>query len=323
MLLKMMVLAVYANDELKMNDKLNVAIGLRLSLAINGHTYCGIEPRISVSYALSSSLFAKASYSRTVQFDHVLTNSALGMPTDIWMPICKQVKPQSANTVAGGIQYLIEPANVELFCELYYKRMRKTVDYKDNADLHMNEDVESEIKEGAGRSYGLETMAKYENRLLSAQLSYTISKAERRADEINSGNWYFATYDQLHNLSLNATLHADKRNDISLAFKYHTGGRATMPYDTYMYQGVTMALYSERNGYKKPDFHRLDVSWCHTLRATRRWKSQIIVSLYNCYGRKNAYSIFVKGDRYDMSNAKGHILYLYRWVPSVTYSFKF
>lgn len=320
---RMMVVAAYLNDEVKINDKLNIAAGIRLSAAINVHTYCGIEPRASASYALSRNLFAKASYSRTVQFDHVVTNSALGMPTDIWLPISKQVKPQRANTVAGGIQYLIEPANVELFCELYYKRMRKTIDYKDNADLHMNEDVEAEIKEGEGRAFGLETMAKYENRLLSAQVSYTLSKSERRADEINNGKWYFAAYDQRHNLSVNATIHANKRNDFSLAFKYHTGGRATMPYDTYFYQGVTMSVYSERNGYKKPDFHRLDVSWCHTLRATRRWKSQIIVSLYNCYGRKNAYSIFIKGDKWDMSDAKGHILYLYQWVPSVTYSFKF
>lgn len=319
----MFAMAAYANDEVKVGDKLNIAAGLRLSCAMNGSAYAGIEPRLSAAYALSANLFAKASYARTMQFDHVLTNSALGMPTDIWMPISKAVKPQRANTVAAGLQSIIDPAGIELSCELYYKRMRKTIDYKDNADLHMNEDVESEIKEGEGRAYGLETMAKYSNRLLSAQASYTLSNAERRADEINGGSWYYAAYDQRHNLSVNATLHAGKRDDISLAFKYHTGGRATMPYDTYMYDGVLMALYTERNGYKKPDFHRLDVSWCHTLKSTHRWKSQIIVALYNCYGRKNAYSVFIKGDRYDLSDAKGHILYLYRWVPSVTYSFKF
>lgn len=320
---RMLVLAAYANDELKVGEKLNVAAGIRLSSATNAHTYCGIEPRLSASYELTRTLFAKAAYSRTVQFDHVLTNSALGMPTDIWMPISKAVNPQSANTFSGGIQSVIEPAGIELFCELYYKRMRKTVDFKDDADLRMNENVEEEIKEGEGRAFGLETMAKYENRLLTAQASYTLSKSERRADEINDGQWYYAAYDQRHNLSVNTTFHAGKRDDFSLAFKYHTGGRATMPYDNYMYQGTTMALYSERNGYKKPDFHRLDFSWCHTLKATRRWKSQIIVSVYNCYGRKNAYSVFIKGDKYDMSDAKGYILYLYRWVPSVTYSFKF
>lgn len=320
---RMLLLAAYANDELKVSERLNIAAGIRLTSATNAHTYCGIEPRLSASYELARTLFAKAAYSRTVQFDHVLTNSALGMPTDIWMPISKAVRPQSANTFSGGIQSVVEPANMELFCELYYKRMRRTVDYKDDADLHMNEDVESEVKEGEGRAYGLETMVKHENRILSAQVSYTLSKSERRADEINGGRWYYASYDQRHNLSVNTTFHAGKRDDFSLAFKYHTGGRATMPYDTYMYQGTTMSLYTERNGYKKPDFHRLDFSWCHTLRSTHRWKSQIIVSLYNCYGRKNAYSVFIKGDRADLSDAKGYILYLYRWVPSVTYSFKF
>ncbi|MGN0010648.1 MAG: hypothetical protein ACI35N_04885, partial [Marinilabiliaceae bacterium] len=122
------------------------------------------------------------------------------------------------STKSLGLQSVIEPANLELYGEIYFKRMHQMVDYKDNADLHMNENVEDEVKEGEGRAAGLETMVKYENRWVTAQASYTLSKAERRADEINNGNWYYATYDQKHNLALNATFHA-WRNDFSVAFK--------------------------------------------------------------------------------------------------------
>lgn len=319
---RMVTEGIYANEEIKIGEKMDISAGLRLSAASEKRTYIGVEPRMAASYALARTLYLKASYARTVQYDHMLTNSAMGMPTDIWLPIGKEVKPQSANTFSLGLQSVIEPANLELYGEIYFKRMHQMVDYKDNADLHMNENVEDEVKEGEGRAAGLETMVKYENRWVTAQASYTLSKAERRADEINNGNWYYATYDQKHNLALNATFHAG-RNDFSVAFKYHTGGRATMPYETFMYDGVTLSVYTERNGYKKPDFHRLDFSWIHTLKATRRWKSQIIVALYNCYGRKNAYSVFVKGDKWDMSDAKGYMIYLYQWVPSITYSFKF
>lgn len=316
--------AVYMNDEFRIGERVNASAGFRMSMAKNGSTYYQFEPRLSVSYKLLSDAALKASYARTVQYDHMLTNSAVGMPTDIWMPISGLVKPQTSDAVSLGYHGALRKINMEIYGEVYYKAMHHTVDYRDNADLNMNEDVDLEVKEGKGRACGLETMIKYENRFMNVQASYTLSMSERQSDEINKGNWYYAAYDQRHNLSVNGTLKY-KQDEFSLGFKYHTGGRATLPYTTFNYDGVCLAIYTERNGYIMPDFHRLDASVCHHFKSSekKRWRSSLTFSVYNCYGRKNAFSVFVKGYSYDMSDVRGYMMYMYRWVPSLTYTFRF
>ncbi|MCQ2229407.1 MAG: TonB-dependent receptor [Bacteroidales bacterium] len=318
----MLLGSIYANNEMSFGTRFNASLGVRLSSAYNSKIYNTIEPRVSASYSLGSNTALKASYVRTAQFDHMLTNSALSMPTDTWMPISKIVSPQTANTFSAGLHSTVADDAVELFCEAYYKRMHNTIDYRDNANLYMNEDVDLEVRRGEGRAYGVETMAKYENVHFNFQLSYTFSVSERRSDEINKGQWYYAVYDQRHNLTANTTFHV-ARNDFSLVFKYHTGGRATVPYTTFSYAGAAMMQYTERNGYVMPDFHRLDFSWCHHFKTHGRYQSSLTFSMYNCYGRKNAYSVFVKGDEYSMSVPQGYMMYLYKWMPSLTYNFKF
>ncbi|MCQ2202988.1 MAG: TonB-dependent receptor plug domain-containing protein [Bacteroidales bacterium] len=312
--------ALYINGEIKFSDRFNASLGARLSSAYNAKRYTRVEPRAALSLSLGDNTAIKASYAHTAQFDHMLTNSVLSMPTDIWMPVSKIVAPETANTFSAGIHSALADGAVELFCEGYYKRMDNTIDYRDNANLSMNEDVDLEVKKGEGRAYGVETMAKYEKRAFKAQISYTISLSERRSDEINSGNWYYAAYDQRHNLSATTTIRG-KKNEVSFVFKYHTGGRATVPYTTFSYDGVALAQYTERNGYVLPVFHRLDFSWRHNFPDHGRYHSHILFSLYNCYGRKNAYSVFVKGNEYSMSVADGYMMYLYRWMPSISYCF--
>lgn len=313
--------AIYLNSEMKFSGNLSTSMGARVTVASNSKRYYRIEPRFAMSYLLSDHSALKVSYVRTAQFDHMLTNSALSMPTDIWMPISEIVSPQTANTFSAGVHSSFADGAWELFCEGYFKNMQKTIDYKDNANLLMNEEVDLEVKEGEGRAYGIETMAKYEKRSFKTQISYTVSLSERRADEINNGRWYYAVYDQRHNLAATTTLRG-KRNEFSFVFKFHTGGRATIPYTTFSYYGTTLAQYTERNGYVMPVFHRLDFSWRHNFETHGKYRSYLVFSLYNCYGRKNAYSVFVNGNEYSMSVADGYMLYLYRWMPSVTYCFK-
>lgn len=312
--------ALYINSEIRFSERFNTCMGVRWSAANNSKKYFTIEPRLAMSYSLNKHSVLKASYNRTAQFDHMLTNSALSMPTDIWMPISRIVAPQTANTFSAGIHSVLADGAWELFCEGYYKNMQKTIDYRDNANLLMNEDIDLEVKEGEGRAYGIETMAKFGKSAFKAQISYTISLSKRRADEINGSNWYYAVYDQRHNLSATASIHG-KKNEFSFVFKYHTGGRTTIPYTTFSYYGTTLSQYTERNGYVMPVFHRLDFSWRHNFETHSRYRSYLVFSLYNCYGRKNAYSVFVKGNEYSMSVADGYMMYLYRWMPSLTYCF--
>lgn len=322
---RMDVLAAYAEDEHKITDRFSATAGLRMTAAIAGRVHWGAEPRVSAAFRLNDAMAVKASYMHTVQFQHMLSNSALGLPTDMWMPASKRVEPQMSNTFAVGLHGA--KGRFEYSLETYGRRMHSIIDFKDHAQIEMNNDIEDEILKGTGRGCGLETMVRYDADRFSATVAYTLSKAERQIDGVNGGDWYYAVYDQRNNLSANLTSYVGQRRQwtLSAAFRYHTGGRTTLPYAVYVYNGVSLQQYTERNGYVMPEYHRLDISAAYDFEKKRdnRWHSQIVFSLYNCYGRKNAYSMFMKQMDYRMDLYQGYIMYLYQWVPSVTYNFKF
>ena len=190
--------------------------------------------------------------------------------------------------------------------------------------LYNNNHIETQVLSGKGRAWGLETMLRRDGKRGSVLLSYTLSKAERQIDGVNKGNWYYAVYDQRHNFAINGLLKLSEHLSFSSTWRYHTGGRATMPIAWYSYDEAYVAVYTERNGYKMPDFHRLDVSAIYDFKRNvgRKWKSQLVFSLYNAYGRKNAYTVFARSSIRDWA-LKGYMMYLYRWVPSITYNFTF
>ncbi|MBR6251954.1 MAG: TonB-dependent receptor [Bacteroidales bacterium] len=351
-------LSAYAGNEHKISDKFKISYGLRLSSSIQlgpatvrhytqmplyadsteygrgklVKSYWRAEPRLAASYSLNENATLKASYARTVQYQHLLNNSALGMPTDIWAPADNYIRPQEADAFAVGLHGFMPRTQIEASVEGYYKAMHHIIDFCDNAELINNNHIETEVLSGKGRAWGLEAMLRRDGKRGSVLLSYTLSKAERQIDGVNQGNWYYAVYDQRHNFAINSLLKLSERWSLSSTWCYHTGGRATMPIDTYYYKFANVAVYSERNGYKMPAFHRLDVSAIYDFKRNvgRKWKSQLVFSLYNVYGRKNAYSVFARShyayfdDKYkNERQLRGYMMYLYKWVPSITYNFTF
>ncbi|MDO4462868.1 MAG: TonB-dependent receptor plug domain-containing protein [Bacteroidia bacterium] len=327
------VLGAYLGDELSLDNGVNLNMGLHATIAStignNGKTYVCAEPRIAASYKLTDNISLKGSYAHTVQYQHLMNNSALGLPTDIWAPSDDRIKPQQADAVSLGIHSVVPEGSIfagtELSLEGYAKLMHSIIDFKDGTNFTMNEHLEDNLLAGRGRAAGLEAMIKKSGKRYSFQTSYTLSSAQRKINGVNKGNWYYAVYDQRHNVVVNGQFVINKKWTASANFQYHTGGRTTMPITLFYAYGTILKVFTERNGYRMPDYHRLDLSMTYNFRGNegRRFKHQLEFAIYNVYGRKNAYSMFVRGNRQDFTQFQGYKLFLYSTVPSVTWKFTF
>lgn len=282
----------------------------------------GLEPRLGLSFNIADWVTAKASYARTKQYQHLLTNSALSLPTDIWAPADSYAKPQTSNAIAIGLHTRFARTAIEASVEAYMKWTDDLVDFKDGADLKMNPHYETQLLSGRGYARGVEFMLRRDAARYAFSLAYTLSKAERRIDGVNGGRWYYERFDQRHNLALSATYRPSAIVDLSAVFRYHTGGRTTLPDGYFFFAQATFGTYTERNGYVMDDFHRLDVSADFHLREHQRWSHSLLFAVANVYGRKNPYSMYTKGDFWDRGKVNLYKLHLYRWLPSLTYVFR-
>jgi hypothetical protein len=341
--------AVYFNHEYAPNAKLRLNYGIRLtSFSLLGpgnfstydsasniiqttvatgssavKTYLNPEPRFSASWLLSPLSSIKASFTRNVQNLHLLSNSAAINPTDIWIPSSLQVKPEIADQVAIGYYKNDLGFQYEFFVEAYYKWMQNQVDYKNGAQLRANENVESQLLFGNGRAYGLEWFLKKKTGKLTGWVSYTLARTERSVAGINNGNWYPARQDQTHNIAIVGIYQTNSRWTISSNWVYNTGNAVTFPSGKYTLNGQTAYYYTERNGYRFPAYHRLDLAATLKNKPRKGREGSWTFSLYNVYGRENTYSIEFKDDPNNPGKTIAEQTALFKWVPSVTYNFKF
>jgi carboxypeptidase-like protein/TonB-dependent receptor-like protein len=286
-------------------------------------TYFNIEPRFSASYQLNTISSLKVSYTRNVQNLHLLSNSTSTSPTDIWIPSSLNVKPEIADQVSLGYYKNIKDNVYEFSAETYYKKLQNQIDYKNGAQLNVNANVESELLYGIGRAYGLELYLAKKRGKFTGWLSYTLSRTERKIDGINNNNWYVANQDQTHNVAVVGIYKFNKKWTFSANWVYNTGNAVTFPSGKYEVNGQTTFYYTERNGYRMPAYHRLDIGATLVGKKTAKWESDWTFSVYNVYGRENAYSIRFQNDPNNPTETQAVQTALFRWVPSVTYDFKF
>lgn len=343
--------AIYINNEWKATSKLNIQYGARLTAfnVLGGSdfftydengtllktttykkgeivkTYWNFEPRFSASYSLNNTTSFKIGYNRSVQNLHLLSNSTAALPTDLWIPSSNNVKPEIADQIALGYFKTFNNKEFEFSVETYYKSLLNQIDYRDGSELRANNNVESELLYGSGRAYGIEFLFRKNKGKLNGWIGYTLSKTERKFDKINSGNYYPAKQDRTHDLSIVAIYNASKRWTLSSTFVYNTGNAVTFPSGKYNLNGNTVFLYTERNGYRMPAYHRLD--FAATLepkeKANRKIESSWTFGLYNVYGRENAYSISFRESETDPNKTEAVRTSLFRFVPSITWNFKF
>ncbi|MEN9381693.1 MAG: hypothetical protein RI940_574 [Bacteroidota bacterium] len=340
--------AIYFNNNFKANSKLTLDYGLRVSgytimggdvynvytndvitnsilLQKNsfGKTYLNLEPRITSNYRINDLSSFKFAYARNVQHLHLLSNSTAASPSDQWIGDSYNINPELADQTSVGYSRNFKNNTYELGAEIYYKTMQNQLDYKDGTNINTITDVESALLYGIGRAYGFEFLAKKKIGLFSGWISYTLSKTERKIEGINDGNWYNAKQDRTHDVSVVTILEVNNKWSVSGVFVYNTGNAVTFPTGKYSLGGQTIYQYAKRNANRMPDYHRLDLSVTYENKRSNKMESSWNFSLYNVYGRENAYRISFEDDPLD--NTKTQIIQtaLFRWVPSITYNFKF
>ena len=203
--------------------------------------------------------------------------------------------------------------------------MKNQIDYRNGADITFDaaKDIESELLFGKGRAYGFELIAKKKSGDLTGWISYTLSKTERKIDGINNNNWYNASLDKTHDLSVVASYQLTPRWSLSGLFQYSTGNAVTFPTGKYELNDQTVFQYSERNADRMPAYHRLDLSATYESKKKKRFQSSWTFGLYNVYGRQNAYTFSFEDNPNNPGTTRVMQTSLFRWVPNITYNFKF
>lgn len=285
--------------------------------------YFGFEPRASVSFIINEKSSVKASFQRMYQYIHLLSSTTSENPTDIWVPSSANVKPGSSEQYSAGYFRNFFDNTLETSVEIYYKDMHDQIDYKDGANVLLNEYVEAELAFGEGRSYGLEVFIKKRFGNFTGWIGYTLSKTEKQFALINDGKWYPARQDRRNDVSIVGSYQINEKWTLSGNWIFYTGDAVTFPSGQYVIDGNTVPLYTERNGYRMPDYHRLDISATLMGDQSRKFKSSWNFSLYNLYARQNAYSVsFREKEDYPGVNEAVQIA-LFSIIPSITWNFKF
>jgi len=341
--------AAYASDQWNVTDRLNITFGVRLSsfsalgkgdfysFDENGNvadttsygankivkTYWNLEPRISAGFIITPSSSVKISYARNAQNLHLLSNSVSTSPTDLWVMSGPIIKPEIADQYAVGYYKNFRENKIEFSAEIYYKSMLNQVDYKNGANTQANELIEGELLFGKGRAYGVELFVKKKYGKLTGWVSYTLSKSERKIDEVNEGSWYPVKQDRTHDISIVAMYDLTPKWSLAATWVYNTGSAVTFPSGKYMVDGQVVFLYTERNGYRMPAYHRMDIGATWQTKKTEKFESSWNFSIYNVYARENAYTISFREDPNDSTKTQAVQTSLFRLIPSVSYNFRF
>ncbi|TCC99707.1 TonB-dependent receptor [Pedobacter hiemivivus] len=342
-------LATYISDEWTVNDRMNIVYGLRLSsFSLMGpgniksynaegniidtkaykagefvKSYFNLEPRVSASYQLTNSSSLKGAYTRNIQNVHLMSNSTSTSPTDVYIMNSNNVKPEIADQVALGYFRNFNDNSYEFSAEVYYKWMQNQIEYRSGTDLRGNGNVEADLLYGDGRAYGLELFFKKRFGRFNGWVGYTWSRTERQFDAINNGKWFYAKQDRTHDLSLVGIYKASQRWTFSSVFVYNTGNAVTYPSGKYQINDRTVFYYTEKNGYRTPAYHRLDVAATLEGKPGKRLQSSWSFGIYNLYNRQNAFSIDFKDNPDDPTKTEVVRTTLFGMIPSVTWNFKF
>lgn len=298
----------------------------------NIKTYVNLEPRLAVRYMIDDRQSLKLSYNRMVQNTHLISAGTVPVPFNTWNPSGYYLKPQLADQIAAGYFRNFSDNMYEFSAEAYYKDIKNVTDFADNAEIFFNEDLSTEFRQGKAWAYGLELMMSKNSGKLTGSLAYTLSNARRKVLGVNLDRSFAANYDRRNVVNLQLAYDANAKWTFGANFTYSTGRPTTLPTGKFEYQNYNPDVITERNGYRLPAFHRLDLSATLTPRknANRKWHGQWVFSVYNVYNRKNPFTIYTRTTKNsdgevigDGKTKEARMVYLFPILPSVTYNFKF
>lgn len=344
--------AAFVGDEWEISRRLKVNVGLRYSyFRLTGPytsykkdevgqvsdtiqfkkgekiaEYLNPEPRFNLRYLLPNNSSLKFSTMYGYQYSHLATSSSVSLPTDIWLPSTKTIRPQKGFQVSGGYFRNLKGNAYETSAELYYKKMENQAEFLNgviNNSIDLN--IEENIVFGEAVAYGLEVYVKKNAGKLTGWLSYALARTYRDFDAINEGKIYPAKYDRRHDLSVVATYPLNEKWNVASTFVFSSGSALTIPVGRYIIQGNLVNEYDEINGFRMPAYHRADVSFTRKMKH-KRFNSELTFSIYNFYNRENPYYIYFEAsgdlDTYKL-DIKPKMVSLFPVLPTVSWGFKF
>jgi len=332
----------YLEDDFSIGSRFRANLGFNASVfQVEGKSYFRPEPRVSARYLLSDRLVLKASYSEMSQYLHLLTNATVGLPTDSWVPSTSTLAPEESKQVALGLSYKFKPG-IRISLEGFYKEMDNLVEYADGAELQMNDkNWEGRVLSGRGKAYGLEFFAEKESGKLTGSLAYTLSKNTRQFDDINFGEPFPFKYDRRHDLSITANWQLKDHISLGAVWVLASGVNVTTQDQSYynplilgdpesypVNQNSSQDIirnFSERNGYKLPMYHRLDVG-LNFEKEKKRFDRTVSFGVYNIYSRKNAWYTYSAQGYFEGSETPEKRVYqvtMLPFLPYIRYSIRF
>lgn len=348
--------AIYIQDDWDISDRFKINVGIRGSMFAhtgpfdrygtneigqvvdttkykaleNVKTYAYAEPRISGRAMLGKHNSIKASYTMNYQYIHLASLASISFPTDLWMPSTDKVKPQEGHQWALGYFHNFLDDKLEVSVEGYYKTMKNLIEYKDgfSPDQNINNNVDNNFVFGKGNSYGAEFFIRKNGKRFNGWIGYTLAWTNRKFDDLNRGNWFPATYDRRHDLSIVGSYKINDQWSVSAIFVYGTGSAMTVPAARYFANGNIVTEYGDRNAFRMPDYHRMDIgaTFKPKQKKPRRFRSTWNFGIYNVYSRQNPYFIYfaTKTSEEDQSiTIEARQVSVFPILPSVTWNFKF
>lgn len=290
--------------------------------------YFNLEPRFSVKYQINEESSLKASYNRMAQYVHLVSNTAASSPLDVWTPTTNNIKPEIADQVALGYFKNFDDNEWETSVEVYYKDLKNQIEYRNGADLLLNEYLEADFLSGDGRAYGAEFYIKKNSGDLTGWISYTLARTERQVNGINNSDWFPARFDRTHNLSIVGFYDLSKTWSLSANFILSSGTPGTFPTNRFEWQGYYIPHNEEgsRNNFRIPMTHRLDLSVTYDPEdePNQWWTGKWVFSIYNVYNRKNPYSVYFRNNENNPAVTEAVRFAVFgSIVPAISYNFNF
>lgn len=352
--------SLFANDDYQISDNISLSFGIRYSYymhigpdtvyryldnlpktlsSITDTSYYkgmegikkfnGIEPRLSARFNITSHQSIKVSYNRMRQYIHMISNTTSPTPVDLWQVANEYLPPQIADNFSLGYFHNLKENVWETSAEVFYKNMQNLVEYKNFPQLFLNNHIETELLTGQGRAYGAELYIRKLKGKWTGWASYTYSQTEIKVDSpyesesINNGSWFPSNYNKPHTLNIVTNRRTRNAGALSFIFSYNTGRPLTAIESSYIVDGTVVPIYSERNKYQIPDYVRFDFSFTIG-NVIRKLDDSLVFSIYNLFGRENAYSVFYQRPANNYLIPKPYKLsVLGSPLPSLTYNFKF
>ncbi len=319
--------AIYGGNERDISDQLKLNIGLRYSFTLTEKKlYSGPEPRLSARYKLDNQNSVKASYSLMRQYMHRVSSSSIALPTDLWYPVTRNVKPQRSHQFAIGYTRIFPKNQLSLTIETYFKNLNNLIEYREGASLILNDNFERELIAGKGDSFGIEFLLRKKYGSFTGWVSYSLSKTSRNFDDLNNGNTYPAKFDRRHVANLVTMIELNDRVTFSAVWSFQSGawftpqtGQFLMPNASFT-EIELIPIYGSRNGTQLSSSHRLDINFILKPRGKRRFGGEWHIGAYNFYNRAAPFRVDIQSNGVNYEYVQQG---LFGFIPSIAYNFNF